>query len=152
RTLRVRTNADNPRDARQAIEFGAEGIGLCRTEHMFFESDRLPIVQEMILTKDEAVRQKCLDKLQVVQQSDFEGIFEAMEGKPVTVRLIDPPLHEFLPSADELIQETTELRTKIELGQTGLQGRLDEKAKMLVAVEDMREANPMLGLRGVRLS
>ncbi len=152
RVLKVRTNADNPRDARQAIEFGAEGIGLCRTEHMFFESDRLPIVQEMILTKDEAVRQSCLDKLQVVQQADFEGIFDAMVGKPVTIRLIDPPLHEFLPSADDLIRETTELQTKIQMGQAGLQSQLDAKAKLLHAVEEMRESNPMLGLRGVRLS
>lgn len=152
RVLKVRTNADNPRDAQQAIEFGAEGIGLCRTEHMFFEADRLPIVQEMILTKDEAVRQSCLDKLQVVQQSDFEGIFEAMEGKPVTIRLIDPPMHEFLPSYEELLVETTELKTKIELGQTNLQGDLDAKLKMLHAVESMKESNPMLGLRGVRLS
>jgi pyruvate,orthophosphate dikinase len=152
RTMKVRTNADNPRDARQAIEFGAEGIGLCRTEHMFFEGDRLPIVQDMILTKDEVVRQQCLDKLLVVQQSDFEGIFEAMDGKPVTIRLIDPPLHEFLPNHDELLEQVTVLSTKIQLGQGNLQGPLDEKRKMLEAVEGMREANPMLGLRGVRLS
>ena len=152
RTMKVRTNADNPRDAQQAIDFGAEGIGLCRTEHMFFESDRLPIVQEMILTKDEAVRQSALDKLQVVQQNDFEGIFEVMQGKPVTVRLIDPPLHEFLPNFEQLVRETTELKVKIEFGQTELQAHLDEKMKMLHAVEGMKESNPMLGLRGVRLS
>src|SRR5205823_5120148 len=102
RTLRVRTNADNPRDAKQAIELGAEGIGLCRTEHMFFEQDRLPIVQEMILAKDEAIRENALARLLPIQQKDFEGIFEVMDGKPVTVRLIDPPLHEFLPSHDQL--------------------------------------------------
>jgi len=152
RTMKVRTNADNPRDAQQAIEFGAEGIGLCRTEHMFFESDRLPIVQEMILTKDEAVRQSALDKLQIIQQGDFEGIFEVMQGLPVTVRLIDPPLHEFLPNYEHLVRETTELKTKIELGQTGLDALLAEKTQMLHAVEGMKEANPMLGLRGVRLS
>lgn len=152
RTLRVRANADNPRDSHQAIEFGAEGIGLCRTEHMFFEQDRLPIVQEMILTKDEAVRQACLDKLEVVQQADFEGIFEAMNGKPVTIRLIDPPLHEFLPSHDHLVAETTELKTRIELGDTSLQSKLEEKMKLLAEVEAMKEQNPMLGLRGVRLS
>ncbi len=152
RTMKVRANADNPRDARQAIEFGAEGIGLCRTEHMFFEQDRLPIVQEMILTKDEAVRQAALDKLQIVQQADFEGIFEAMEGKPVTVRLIDPPLHEFLPSYEQLARDETELKTKIHLGQTGLGDKLEATSKMLHAVESMKEANPMLGLRGVRLS
>ncbi len=154
RKLRVRANADNPRDARQALEFGAEGIGLCRTEHMFFESDRLPLVQELILTKEESVRQEMLDKLQVIQQGDFEGIFEAMEGLPVTVRLIDPPLHEFLPSHDTLLRETTELTTKLqyEQGNAGLQSQLDEKLKLLAEVEGMREANPMLGLRGVRLS
>jgi pyruvate, orthophosphate dikinase len=152
RTLRVRTNADNPRDARQALEFGAEGIGLCRTEHMFFEADRLPLVQEMILTKDESVRQARLDQLQKVQQEDFEGIFEVMDGKPVTIRLIDPPLHEFLPNHEQLVREETELRVKISLGQTNLQGELDAKSKMLHAVEGMKEANPMLGLRGVRLS
>ncbi|HMS56481.1 MAG TPA: hypothetical protein PKA27_13875 [Fimbriimonadaceae bacterium] len=154
RTLKVRANADNPRDANQAVEFGAEGIGLCRTEHMFFEQDRLPTVQEMILTKDESVRQACLDRLQVVQQQDFEGIFEAMNGKPVTVRLIDPPLHEFLPSHDQLIRETTELETRIKLqpGNAADVTLLEEKHKLLVEVEAMREQNPMLGLRGVRLS
>jgi pyruvate,orthophosphate dikinase len=152
RTMKVRANADNPRDARQAIEFGAEGIGLCRTEHMFFEADRLPLVQELILTKDEKVRQEMLDKLQVVQQKDFEGIFEAMDGKPVTVRLIDPPLHEFLPSFEELVRETTELKTRIHMGQKGLETDLETKMKLLGEVESMREQNPMLGLRGVRLS
>jgi len=152
RRLRVRANADNPRDAKQALEFGAEGIGLCRTEHMFFEADRLPIVQEMILTKDEKVRQAALDKLQIVQQKDFEGIFEAMAGLPVTVRLIDPPLHEFLPSFEELVRETTELKTKIDLGDKGLTDQLDQKMAMLHNVESMKESNPMLGLRGVRLS
>ena len=151
RTMKVRTNADNPRDAQQAIDFGAEGIGLCRTEHMFFESDRLPIVQEMILTKDEAVRQAALDKLQVIQQGDFEGIFEVMQGKPVTVRLIDPPLHEFLPNYDQLVRETTELKVKISYGEK-LEEQLVEKTKMLHEVESMKESNPMLGLRGVRLS
>ncbi|HVT13616.1 MAG TPA: pyruvate, phosphate dikinase [Fimbriimonadaceae bacterium] len=152
RRLGVRTNADNPRDAKQALDFGAQGIGLCRTEHMFFESDRLPLVQEMILTKDEKVRKEMLDKLQVVQQQDFEGIFDVMEGKPVTVRLIDPPLHEFLPSHDELIRETTKLETEIGMGKTGLGEELTAKIKLLGEVEGMREQNPMLGLRGVRLS
>jgi pyruvate,orthophosphate dikinase len=152
RTLKVRTNADNPRDAHQAVEFGAEGIGLCRTEHMFFEQDRLPIVQKMILTEDETIRQECLKKLETIQQGDFEGIFEAMEGRPVTIRLIDPPMHEFLPSHDELLVETTALRTKIELGQTNLQSELDQKMELLQAVAGMKESNPMLGLRGVRLS
>ena len=154
RTMKVRTNADNPRDAQQAIEFGAEGIGLCRTEHMFFEQDRLPIVQEMILTKSEETRQQCLDKLLVVQQSDFEGIFEAMEGKPVTIRLIDPPLHEFLPSHETLIRETTELKTRMHLQkeEESVAALYEEKSRLLAEVEGMKEANPMLGLRGVRLS
>jgi pyruvate, orthophosphate dikinase len=147
RTLRVRTNADNPRDAKQAIDLGAEGIGLCRTEHMFFEQERLPIVQEMILAKDEATRQNALDRLLPIQQKDFEGIFEVMAGKPVTVRLIDPPLHEFLPSHDQLLVEVTELRIK-----GGNPGELKRKEDLLHAVEGMREANPMMGLRGCRLS
>lgn len=152
RTMGVRANADNPRDARQAIEFGAEGIGLCRTEHMFFEADRLPIVQEFILSKDPAVQQAALDKLQAVQQEDFEGIFEAMDGRPVTVRLIDPPLHEFLPKYDDLIRRETELKTRIHFGHTEDTEELEKVSKMLVSVEGMKEQNPMLGLRGVRLS
>lgn len=155
RTMKVRANADNPRDAKQALEFGAEGIGLCRTEHMFFESDRLPLVQELILTKDEAVRQEMLDKLQVVQQGDFEGIFEAMGGLPVTIRLIDPPLHEFLPSHETLVREVAQLEAVVglQVGDKHLkQTQLEEKRVMLHAVESMKEANPMLGLRGVRLS
>ena len=147
RTMRVRTNADNPRDAKQAIELGAEGIGLCRTEHMFFEQDRLPIVQEMILAKDETTRQNALDRLLPIQQKDFEGIFEVMAGKPVTVRLIDPPLHEFLPSHDQLLVEVTELRVKGDNPD-----ELHKKEELLHAVEGMREANPMMGLRGCRLS
>jgi pyruvate, orthophosphate dikinase len=153
RKLGIRTNADNPRDARQALEFGAEGIGLCRTEHMFFEADRLPIVQDMILAKHEETRTAALQKLQVSQQQDFEGIFDAMEGRPVTIRLIDPPLHEFLPSHEELLVTVTEL--KIAANQTGgeaIKKVLEEKEAMLKAVESMKEANPMMGLRGVRLS
>ncbi len=154
RVLKVRANADNPRDARQALEFGAEGIGLCRTEHMFFESDRLPLVQELILTKSEEIRQEMLDKLQVIQQGDFEGIFEAMDGMPVTVRLIDPPLHEFLPSHETLVRETTELKTRLQLQPHNDpdKAKYEEKMKLLAEVESMKEANPMLGLRGVRLS
>lgn len=151
RRLRVRANADNPRDAQQALEFGAEGIGLCRTEHMFFEQERLPIVQKMILTKDPAVRQGCLDELLAFQQDDFEGIFEAMEGKPVTIRLIDPPLHEFLPSHEELIRETTELKIAAQ-SDASKKSLLEEKLQLLHEVEGMKEANPMMGLRGVRLS
>src|SRR5579884_1509860 len=147
RRLKVRTNADNPRDAKQAVDLGAEGIGLCRTEHMFFETDRLPIVQEMILATDEKVRQSALDRLLPIQQKDFEGIFEVMGGRPVTIRLIDPPLHEFLPSYDDLLVEVTELRAK-----GGNAEELKRKEAMLRAIQGMREANPMLGLRGVRLS
>ena len=128
RRLRVRANADTPEDAAKAREFGAEGIGLCRTEHMFMAPDRLPVVQEMILASDEQARRAVLDRLLPVQQSDFEGIFEAMAGLPVTIRLLDPPLHEFLPPAEEATSE--EMRRRI---------------------EQLREANPMLGTRGCRL-
>ncbi len=153
RKLAIRTNADNPRDAQQALEFGAQGIGLCRTEHMFFEPDRLPIVRDMILAKSETQRDAALSKLLGVQQADFEGIFTAMNGLPVTIRLIDPPLHEFLPSFDDLLSEVVELRLAVNMTQgTGLKSMLEEKETLLRAVESMREANPMMGLRGVRLS
>lgn len=153
RKLRVRANADNPRDALQALEFGAEGIGLCRTEHMFFERDRLPIVQQMILAETDEERELALDKLLGMQQRDFEGIFEAMAGKPVTIRLIDPPLHEFLPSYDELLEQVVELRLAVHtLGAESIKRVLEDKEKLLKLIEGMRESNPMLGLRGVRLS
>ncbi|MCW5938979.1 MAG: pyruvate, phosphate dikinase [Fimbriimonadaceae bacterium] len=153
RRLKVRTNADNPRDSRQALDFGAEGIGLCRTEHMFFEPDRLPIVRDMILASDEDEREAALAKLLAVQQADFEGIFQVMDGKPVTIRLIDPPLHEFLPSFDQLLSEVVELRLAAQMtGGTALKRLLEEKEALLKTVEGMREANPMMGLRGVRLS
>ncbi|HKY24858.1 MAG TPA: pyruvate, phosphate dikinase, partial [Gaiella sp.] len=128
RRLRVRANADTPEDAAKAREFGAEGIGLCRTEHMFMAPDRLPVVQEMILAGDERARRAALDRLLPVQQADFEGIFEAMAGFPVTIRLLDPPLHEFLPSLEDATSE-----------------------KMRKRIEQLREANPMLGTRGCRL-
>jgi pyruvate,orthophosphate dikinase len=128
RRLRVRANADNPEDARRAREFGAQGIGLCRTEHMFFGEERLPVVQEMILADTEAGRRAALDRLLPFQQSDFEGIFEAMAGLPVTIRLLDPPLHEFLPAEDQATDE-----------------------KMRARVRALHEANPMLGTRGCRL-
>jgi len=146
RRLGVWANADYPPDARRAREYGAEGIGLCRTEHMFFETERLPIVQQMILAKNDEVRDEALQKLLPFQRSDFEGLFRAMDGLPVIVRLIDPPLHEFLPSHETLLVEVTELRAK------GIESEaLAKKEKMLAAVESMRESNPMLGLRGVRL-
>ncbi len=153
RRLGIWANADYPRDAQRARDFGAEGIGLCRTEHMFFEEERLPIVQHMILADNEDERQLDLDKLLPMQRGDFEGIFRAMDGLPVIIRLIDPPLHEFLPSHDELLVRITELRTRRELGQflAADEAELAEKESLLKAVESMRESNPMLGLRGIRL-
>jgi pyruvate,orthophosphate dikinase len=146
RRLGVWANADYPRDAQRARDNGAQGIGLCRTEHMFFETERLPHVQQMILAKTEQERDAALQKLLPFQRSDFEGLFRVMDGLPVIIRLIDPPLHEFLPSHDELLVEVTELRAAGD--DPALRA---EKEKMLAAVESMREANPMLGLRGVRL-
>jgi pyruvate,orthophosphate dikinase len=146
RRLEVWANADYPEDAQRARDFGAQGIGLCRTEHMFFETERLPIVQRMILAETAEERQKYLDQLLPFQREDFEGLFRVMDGLPVIIRLIDPPLHEFLPSYEELLTEVVELRAK-----GGDPELLLEKEQMLRAVEGMREANPMLGLRGVRL-
>jgi pyruvate,orthophosphate dikinase len=128
RRLKVRANADTPDDAARAREFGAEGIGLCRTEHMFFGDERLPVVQEMILADTEAGRRAALDRLLPFQQADFEGIFEAMAGLPVTIRLLDPPLHEFLPAEDQATDE-----------------------RMRQRIRALRETNPMLGTRGCRL-
>jgi pyruvate,orthophosphate dikinase len=157
--LQVWTNADYPQDARRARSFGAMGIGLCRTEHMFFEQERLPIVQAMILAKTAEERVAQLDQLLPFQRADFEGLFEAMDGLPVIIRLIDPPLHEFLPSKDELLVRVTEMRIKAaRLEKKGkakklakLQGSLAEQEKLLQAVEGMEESNPMMGLRGIRL-
>jgi pyruvate,orthophosphate dikinase len=186
--LQVWANADYPRDAERAREYGAQGIGLCRTEHMFFEEERLPIVHEMILNADEAARfdnqiaaleaeiaqvsrpdsklrdrleslraeaatseavaayHGAIDQLLPIQKGDFYGILKAMQGLPVVIRLIDPPLHEFLPPYDELIAEVTELRVRGNNPQ-----ELKEKEHLLAAVARMREQNPMLGLRGIRL-
>jgi pyruvate,orthophosphate dikinase len=138
RRLRVRANADTPRDARVARGFGAEGIGLCRTEHMFFEGDRITAMREMIIARDETGRRKALTKLLPMQRADFEGIFEAMDGFPVTIRLLDPPLHEFLPHGGE---ESKLLARTLKLTQREL-GRI---------VDALRETNPMLGHRGCRL-
>jgi pyruvate,orthophosphate dikinase len=147
RRLEVWANADYPADARRAREYGAQGIGLCRTEHMFFESERMPIVQRMILHKDEeAVVAECLEALLPYQRTDFEGLFRAMDGHPVIVRLIDPPLHEFLPGQLELAREIDALERS-----GGDPRRLAERREVLEAVERLHEANPMLGLRGVRL-
>jgi pyruvate,orthophosphate dikinase len=138
RLLRVRANADTPGDARIARAFGAEGIGLCRTEHMFFEGDRITAMREMIVARDEAGRRRALAKLLPMQRQDFLGIFEAMEGLPVTIRLLDPPLHEFLPHGGEDAK-----RLAFTLGMPR-----DELSRI---VESLRETNPMLGHRGCRL-
>jgi len=149
RKLGVRAKADIPRDAEKAFELGAEGIGLCRTEHMFFAPDRLPIVQEMIMAKDEESRRRALAKLLPIQRSDFIGLFKAMRGHPVTIRLIDPPLHEFLPNREELLVEVALL--KKEAKNEGDRKKLAEKEELLKRVNDLHEFNPMLGLRGCRL-
>jgi len=147
RRLQVWANADYPRDAEKARENGAQGIGLCRTEHMFMEEDRLPIVRAMILATTTEDRERELARLLPIQRGDFNGILRAMQGLPVVIRLIDPPLHEFLPNYEDLVAETTELRV------TGRDpGKLEELEKLKARVEQLREANPMLGLRGVRLS
>jgi len=138
RSLGVRTNADTPHDAQVARDFGAEGIGLCRTEHMFFEGDRIKAVRQMILAKDQAGREKALEKLLPYQKGDFKEIFKVMQGLPVTVRLLDPPLHEFVPHEDAAIQELAE-----EMGVTF------EELKQ--TVHGLIEMNPMLGHRGCRL-
>ena len=147
RRLQVWANADYPRDATKARENGAEGVGLCRTEHMFMEEDRLPIVQAMIMATTTKEREKHLTRLLPIQRGDFEGILKEMAGLPVVIRLIDPPLHEFLPNMEDLVRETATLRAT---GKTP--SRLKRLEKILARVEELHEANPMLGLRGVRLS
>ncbi len=153
RGLQVWANADYPRDAERARSFGAQGIGLTRTEHMFFEQERLPVVQRMILAKTDADRDQALAELLPLQRGDFEGLFRAMTGLPVIIRLIDPPLHEFLPSGDDLLKEVTELTSKRKY--EGLseeeEKTLADKKTMLVTVNSMHEQNPMMGLRGIRL-
>jgi pyruvate,orthophosphate dikinase len=146
RRLKVRANADIPRDAEKAIEFGAEGIGLCRTEHMFFAEDRLPFMQAMILATDEQGRRKALEPLLPMQRSDFKGLFNSMKGFPVTIRLLDPPLHEFLPKREELMVEVA----KLEITNPN-SAELAEKKKLLSRVQELHEFNPMLGHRGCRL-
>jgi pyruvate,orthophosphate dikinase len=156
RTLGVRANADTASDAHRAREYGAEGIGLCRTEHMFFESDRLPIVQRMILAKSVTERNEAIAELLPMQRRDFEGLFREMEGQPVIIRLLDPPLHEFLPAFDELVGDLADLKVRLQHMHT--MSEIDEaletirvKQNFLERVEALRETNPMLGLRGVRL-
>jgi len=138
RTMKVRTNADTPADARQAREFGAEGIGLCRTEHMFFETDRIAAIREMIVSKTVEQREAALAKLLPMQRGDFEGIYEAMEGLPVTVRLLDPPLHEFLPTdEDDIVALAAEMKLEV--------------AELKEIIASLHEFNPMMGHRGCRL-
>ena len=146
RRLGIRANADIPRDAIVARKFGAEGIGLCRTEHMFFAEERIPHMQAMILAHAEKERRKELAKLLPMQRKDFIGLFRAMEGLPVIIRLLDPPLHEFLPRREELMVEVALLRAK-----KSRSPKLKEKERLLARVEQLHEANPMLGLRGCRL-
>ena len=139
RKLSIRTNADNPRDASVAFSFGAEGVGLCRTEHMFFEADRIPAVREMIVSSTTAEREKALKKLLPMQKKDFKGIFKAMKGRPVTIRFLDPPLHEFLPHEDDEIRALAkEMKLSFET--------------LKATVESLHEFNPMMGHRGLRLA
>ncbi len=147
RKMGVRANADTPEQAAEAVRLGAQGIGLCRTEHMFLGAERVGPVRDMILAENEEDRQKALDVLLPMQREDFVGIFRAMQGRPVTVRLIDPPLHEFLPHAEEVRQELRRLEAENASG-----AELEKQTRLLAKVEDLHEENPMLGLRGCRLS
>jgi pyruvate,orthophosphate dikinase len=163
RTMGVRANADIPRDAKKAREFGAEGIGLCRTEHMFFAEDRIPHMRAMILTDNEKDRRAALKKLLPMQRADFIGLFKAMEGLPVTIRLLDPPLHEFLPKREKLMVDIASLPSAspkqkkelvVEYREYGAKGAGDLKktlSALLARVEELHEFNPMLGHRGCRL-
>ncbi len=143
RRLGVRANADTPQDAKKAREFGAEGIGLCRTERMFNAPDRLPIVQKMIMAENEEKRMEFISQLMPLQKNDFIEILKVMQGLPVTIRLLDPPLHEFLPSVEQLISEIAEMKR--------LEKNVEDKERILSIVRDVSEVNPMLGHRGVRL-
>ena len=146
RAMKVRANADVPDQAKIARGFGAEGIGLCRTEHMFFAEDRIPIMQKMILARTKEDRERYLEQLLPLQKQDFIGLYREMEGFPVTIRLLDPPLHEFLPKREELMVEIAQLEL------TGNDGaKLEEQRRLLARVEELHEFNPMLGLRGCRL-
>ncbi len=156
KTMGVRANADTPTDAKKAIEFGAEGIGLTRTEHMFMSKERLPVVQKMIMSRTKEDRQDALDKILPMQRGDFLEIFKIMEGKPVTIRLLDPPLHEFLPELSTVLLERQELRMTNELSKSLLNNNpLDEeiakKSKVISLIRSLSEENPMMGLRGCRL-
>jgi len=156
RTLGVWANADYPDDARRARKYGAEGIGLCRTEHMFFDAERLPHIHKMIMTDLPIERREALDALLPFQRDDFAGLFRAMDGLPVITRLIDPPLHEFLPNHIDLMRELTDLKLRLPHAGTledvdNLLEQIRKKERILKRVESLREDNPMLGLRGVRL-
>ena len=146
RGLKVRANADNPEDARLAVEMGAEGIGLCRTEHMFMAADRVPVVQKMILSEKLGEREAALEELLPMQKRDFKGILKEMAGKPVTIRLLDPPLHEFLPNREELLLEVDRLQRENDDPE-----KLRFKEELLQKVQSLSESNPMLGHRGCRL-
>ncbi len=139
----MRANADTPEDARRARELGAEGIGLCRTEHMFMEGERLRIMREMILSESDEALDEALARLEPMQREDFEGIFRAMDGLPVTVRLLDPPLHEFLPDSKDLAKDIAEREGRGESA--------EEQRRQLRVAQSLEERNPMLGLRGCRL-
>lgn len=157
RRLGVWANADYPVDAKRALEYGAEGIGLCRTEHMFFETDRMPHVQKMIMTDSPTERREALDALLPFQREDFIGLFRVMDKKSVIIRLIDPPLNEFLPLQVDLLQELADLKFRLRdagtLEETNrLLDQIEEKRHILKRVEGLHESNPMLGLRGVRLA
>lgn len=156
RTIGVRANADTPIDAEKALEFGAEGIGLTRTEHMFMAQERLPVVQKMILARTKEERKDALDKILPMQKGDFYDIFKIMKGKPVTIRLLDPPLHEFLPELSEVLLETQELKmtnslSKSLLDSSPLDQQLKKKEKYITLIRSLSEENPMMGLRGCRL-
>jgi pyruvate,orthophosphate dikinase len=156
RRLGIWTNADYPSDAKRARSYGAEGIGLCRTEHMFFETKRLPYLHKMIMADLPVERQEALDALLPFQREDFAGLFREMDGLPVITRLIDPPLHEFLPSHEDLVIELTDLKIRLRNADTletvdTLLTKIKNKHRILKQVEKLRESNPMLGMRGVRL-
>ena len=157
RRLGVRANADYPQDAQRAREYGAEGIGLCRTEHMFFQSERLPVMQRMIMTDSVTERRDALEELEPLQRADFLGLFQAMHGLPVIIRLVDPPLHEFLPTFEELTKRITDGKIRISAAGSldevdAILGRLRNDEDFLRRVQALHESNPMLGLRGVRLA
>jgi len=152
----VRANADTPEQAKKAREFGAEGIGLARTEHMFFGEERLPIMQEMIMARNKEERLEALNKLLIMQRSDFVEFFRTMEGYPVIIRLLDPPLHEFLPNREDLLQEINELKMKLKDAKSlreidEIIAKIEEKDRVLNVVNELHEFNPMLGFRGCRL-